>query len=176
MEITDKCKISQCTIINPLNLVPYTYNMGTCIESLPRHIGRVVGDIPAMRRTSGWDPTTHVDIIIATDGSVTFGVGYHNWAVAAADEDILLQGGGPDNGDLFLMQSYRSELGGLPSGLEVLRTLRRHGLINIASATFLCDNESTVLSTNMLLIDSVFRRIEGGHDLVSTIKDLQENW
>jgi hypothetical protein len=48
----------------------------------------------------------------ATDGSVTFGVGYHSWVVATEDKDILLQGGGPDDGDLFLMQSYRSELGG----------------------------------------------------------------
>jgi hypothetical protein len=59
----------------------------------------------------GWDPTTPVNIIIATDGSVTLGVGYHSWVVVTEDEDILLQGGGPDDGDLFLMQLYRSELG-----------------------------------------------------------------
>jgi hypothetical protein len=52
-----------------------------------------------------------VNIIIATDGSVSFGVGYHSWVVATEDEDILLQGAGPDEGDLFLMQSYRSDLG-----------------------------------------------------------------
>jgi hypothetical protein len=62
------------------------------------------------------------------------------------------------------------------AGLVVLGTLSRSGLINIASATFLCDNESSVLSTNRPLTDSIFHRIEGDHDLVSTIKDLQENW
>jgi hypothetical protein len=41
---------------------------------------------------------------------------------------------------------------------------------------FLCNNESAVLSTNRPLIDSIFHRVEGDHDLVSTIKDLQENW
>jgi hypothetical protein len=107
---------------------------------------------------------------------VTLGVGYHSWIVATEDEDILFQGGRPDDGDLFLMQSYRSELGGVAAGLTVLGTLSRSGLINIASTTFLCDNESAVLSTNRPLIDSIFHRIEGYHDLVSTIKDLQENW
>jgi hypothetical protein len=92
------------------------------------------------------------------------------------DEDILLQGGGPDDGNLFLMKSYRSELGGVTAGITFLGTLSRSGLINIASTTFMCDNESAVLSTKRPLIDSIFHRIEGDHDLVSTIKDLQENW
>jgi hypothetical protein len=47
-----------------------------------------------------------VTIIIATDGYVTLGVGYHSWIVATEEEDILLQGGGLDDVDLFLMQSY----------------------------------------------------------------------
>jgi hypothetical protein len=107
---------------------------------------------------------------------VTLGVGYHNWIVATEDEDILLQGGGPDDGDLFLIQSYRSELGGVAAGLAGLGTLSRSGLVNIASTTFLCDNASYILSANRPLTDSIFHRIEGDHDLVSTIKYLQENW
>jgi hypothetical protein len=62
------------------------------------------------------------------------------------------------------------------AGLAVLGTLSRSGLINIASTTFLCDNASVILSANRPLTDSIFHRIEGDHDLVSTIKDLQENW
>jgi hypothetical protein len=107
---------------------------------------------------------------------VTLGVGYHSWIVATAEEDILLQGDGPDDGDLFLMHSYRSDLGGVAAGLAVLETLSRSGLINIASTTFLCDNASAILSANRPLTDSIFLRIEGYRDLVSTIKDLQENW
>jgi hypothetical protein len=87
-----------------------------------------------------------------------------------------LQGGRPDDGDLFLMQSYRSELGGVASRLAVLGTLSRSGLINIASKTFLCNNEYAVLLTNRPLTDSIFHRIEGDNDLVSQIKDLQVNW
>jgi hypothetical protein len=60
----------------------------------------------------GWDPTTPVDSIISTDGSVTLTVGYHSYVIPTMEEDILVQGGGPDNGDLFIMKSYRSELGG----------------------------------------------------------------
>jgi hypothetical protein len=157
-------------------LVPYTSNIGCCIKALPWHIKRLVGDIPTLRTPSGWDPTIPINIIIATDGSVTLGVGYHSWIVATEDEDIFLQGGGPDDGDLFIMPSYRSELGGVAAGLAVLGTLSRSGLINISSTTFLCDNESAVLSTNRPLTDSIFHRIEGDHDLVSTFKDLQENW
>jgi hypothetical protein len=62
------------------------------------------------------------------------------------------------------------------AGRTVLGTLSWSGIINIASNTFLCNNESAVLSTNRPLTDIVFHRIEGNHDLVSTIKDLQENW
>jgi hypothetical protein len=62
------------------------------------------------------------------------------------------------------------------AGLAVIGTLSRSGLINIASTTFLCDNKAAVLSTNRPLTDSSVHRIEGYHDLVSTIKDLQENW
>jgi hypothetical protein len=176
MEITEKRKILQRTTIDPPPLVPYTSNIGTCIKTLSRHVQRLVGDIPALRTPAGWDPTTLVNIIIATDGSVTLGVGYHSCVVATEDKDILLQGGGLDDGDLFLMQSYRSDLGGVAAGLTVLGTHSRSGFINIASATFLCDDESAVLSTNMPLSDSIFHRIEGDHDLLSTIKDLQENW
>jgi hypothetical protein len=62
------------------------------------------------------------------------------------------------------------------TGLAVLGALSRSGIINIASATFLSDKESLVQSTNRPLTDIIFRRIEGDHVLVSTIKDLQENW
>jgi hypothetical protein len=139
-------------------------------------VQRLVGYIPALRTPEGWDPTTPVNIIIATDGSATLGVGYHSLVVTTEYEDILVQGGGPDDGDLFLMKSYRSELGGVAAGLAVLGNISRSGLINIASTTFLCDNESTVLSTKRPLTDSIFHRIEGDHDLASTIKELQENW
>jgi hypothetical protein len=74
------------------------------------------------------------------------------------------------------MQSYRSELGGVAAGLAVLGTLSRSGIINIASAMFMCYNESAVLSNNRPLTDSIFHRIEGDRDLFSMIKDLKENW
>jgi hypothetical protein len=96
--------------------------------------------------------------------------------VATEDEDILLQGGQLDDGDLILMQSYRSDLGGVAAGLAVLGSLIRSGLINIASVMFLCENEPAVLSTNRPLTESIFHHIEGDHNLFSTIKDIQENW
>jgi hypothetical protein len=62
------------------------------------------------------------------------------------------------------------------AGLAVLGTLSRSRIINIASTTFNCDNASSILSAKKQLTDSIFHRIEGYHDLVSTIKDLQESW
>jgi hypothetical protein len=145
VEITGTCNITRRPMLDRPPIVTYTSNIGCCIKSLPRHIQRHVGDISTIRTPSGWDPIISVNIISATDRSVTFGVGYHSWIVATEDEDILLQGGGPDDGDLFLMQSYGSELGGLAAGLAVLGTLSRSGLINIASTTFLYDNSSATL-------------------------------
>jgi hypothetical protein len=176
VETTGKCNITRRPTLDLPPLVPYTSNIGLCIKALPWHIQILVGDIPTLRTPTGWDPTIPVNIIIATDGSVTLGVGYHSWIVATEEEDIILQGGGPDDGDLFLIQSYQSELGGVASGLAFLGTLSRSGLINIASTTFLCNNESAILSANRPLTDSIFHRIERDNDLVSTIKHLQENW
>jgi hypothetical protein len=77
----------------------------------------------------------------------------------------------------FLCNHTGLKWGGVAAaGLAVLGTLSRSGPITIASATFICNNESTILSTNRPLSYSIFHRIEGDHDLVSTIKDLQENW
>jgi hypothetical protein len=114
VEIMEKYKISQRTMIDPPPLVPTTSNIKNFIKALPRHVQRLVGDIPALRTPTGWDPTAPVNIIIATDGFMTLGVGYHSWVVATEEEDILIQGDVLNNGDLFLMQSYRSELGAWP--------------------------------------------------------------
>jgi hypothetical protein len=172
-EITDKWRILPSRIITPPLLVPYTSGIGTCIEALPHRIRQPVGDIPTL---TGWDPTTPVNIIIATYGSVTLRICYHSWVIATADKDIILCGGGPDDRDLCIMTSYRSELGGVVMGMVVVGTLSRSGIVNIASAKFVCDNESAVLSATRPLIDSILYQLEGDHDLVSTIKDLQTKW
>jgi hypothetical protein len=61
--------------------------------------------------------------------SVVFGVGYHIWVIATDNEKVLFKGGGPDEGDQLLMMSYRSELGGIASGLSVIGTLVRAGKV-----------------------------------------------
>jgi hypothetical protein len=76
----------------------------------------------------GLDCTKEVDITIATDGLVLFGVGYHRGLVATKDEDILMAGGGLDAGPQDQMTSHQSELGGIAAGLGILGTLARSGL------------------------------------------------
>jgi hypothetical protein len=121
--------------------------IGEAFHALPKHVHRLVSDIGEFQTPIQWDVTKEVDLIIATDGSVLFGVGYHIWILATETEDILLAGGGPDDGPGKYMASYRSELGGIIAGLAVLGTLTRSGLINVMSTKFICDNSAAILAS-----------------------------
>jgi hypothetical protein len=76
---------------------------------------------------SAWENGEEHDTIVTIYGSVVFGVSYHSWIVASNNEHVLLSGSGPDDGDQLLMISYRSELGGIASGLALIGTLVRFG-------------------------------------------------
>jgi hypothetical protein len=95
--------------------------------------------------------------------------GVWNWVVATDNEKVLLKGGGPDEGIQLLVTSYRSELGGIASGLAVIGTLVRSGKIKVKSVKLVCDNEAAVKACKRKRTQSVFHRTEGDHDLVSTI-------
>jgi hypothetical protein len=128
------------------------------------------------RCTLHFDLDEPVELIIATDGSVLSGVGYHGWVLTTKDETILLRGGGPDEGIQSLMTSYRSELGGLVAGLAVLGTLFRAGTIHILSVKFLCDNDSAVTAARRLETNSIFHNTKYDWDLIMTIQDLIVRW
>jgi hypothetical protein len=100
--------------------VPFHYDTGTGASGrrLPRHVQRLVGDIAALGVPENWDSNEPRDLLVATVGSVLFGVGYHSWVITTTVEKVILSGGGPDYGEPLLMTSYRSELGGLASGLK----------------------------------------------------------
>jgi hypothetical protein len=98
--------------VGPTHIYNYTSGIGLSFLALPRHIQRLTGDIPALPTTLPLDFEEPADLMIATDGSVLFGVGYHGWVLATKEETILLHGGGPDDGIQSLMTSYLSELGG----------------------------------------------------------------
>jgi hypothetical protein len=109
MEIVDKHKINEAQIPTPEHLIEYTSGSGDSCNTLPRHIQRLVGNIPDIEVPSGLDEDEE-DIIVTTDVSVAFGVGYHSLVVATKNEHVLLSRGGPDDGDQLLMTSYRSAL------------------------------------------------------------------
>jgi hypothetical protein len=117
--------------VGPTHIHTYTSGIGLSFIALPRHIQQLTGDITALPTPTPFDFDEPVDLIIATHGSVLFGVGYHGWVLSNKEETILLHGGGPDDGIQSLMTSYRSELGGLVAGLAVLGTLSRSGAMNI---------------------------------------------
>jgi hypothetical protein len=162
--------------VQPTPLNTYTSGIGSCIQSLPRQVQRLVGNIITIATPTGWDTTEPKDRIAATGGSVLFGVGYHIWVIANSDEEILLTGGGQDDGDPLLMTSCQSELGGLATGVAVLDTLARSGLINIRSVKLVCDNKTAIISSKRQPSDSIFYKTETDYDVISTIHELKAMW
>jgi hypothetical protein len=140
---------------------------------LPRQIQRLVDNIPDIEVPSGLDIADEKDIIVTTYGSLVFGVGYHSWIVGTDNEQVLLMGGGPDDGDQLLMPSYRYGLGGIASGLAVIGTLIRSVKIKVKSVKLVCENEAAIKACKRKRTQSVFHRTEGDHDLISTIHYLQ---
>jgi hypothetical protein len=128
---------------NPTDSI-YTSEIGECFHALPKHMRRLVGNIPDITLPANLDCTEPTDLIVATDGSVLFGVGYHSWLVSTKDEHTLLHGGGPDDGAPLYMTSYRCELGGICAGLAVIGFLEWSGRINIRTVRLVCDNEVVV--------------------------------
>jgi hypothetical protein len=126
----------------------YQSEIGDSFHSLPKHVRRLLGNIPQLTLPAYLDPSEPQYLIVATDGSALFDVEYHIWMVSTKDEDIIISGGGPDDGGPSQMTSYRSELGGICAGMAVIGTMARSGKINIISVRFVCENESAVKRCN----------------------------
>jgi hypothetical protein len=157
-------------------VIEYTSGIRDSYQTLPRHIQRLVGNIPDLELLDGTKETEERDFIVATDGSVVFGVGYHSWVVVTDNKKVLLKVGGPDDRDQLLMTSYRSELGGIAIVLAVIGTLVRSGKIKVKAVKLVCENEASVKVCTRKRTQSVFHRTEGYHDRVSTIQYLQDKW
>jgi hypothetical protein len=117
-----------------------------------------------------------LDIIVATDGSVLFGVGYHRWILTLDNEEIITSGVRPDDGASAYMTSYRSELGGIIAGLAVIGMLHRSGLVCLRHIKFVCDNSAAIIASKRIVTQSIFHRLESDYDMISTMKFLQGNW
>jgi hypothetical protein len=76
----------------------YQSEIGDSFHSLPEHARQLVGNIPQLTLPADFDSTEPQDLIVAMDGSVLFDVGYHSWVVSTEDEEIIISGGGPDDG------------------------------------------------------------------------------
>jgi hypothetical protein len=166
MEIANKYKINEIQMDVIEHVIEYTSYIGETCHTLPRHIQRLVGYIPELDVQNWMGVTEDQYTIFAPDGSVVFGVEYHSWVVATDNKQALLMGGGPDDGDQLFMTSYKSELGGIVSGLAVIYTLVRSGKIKVKTDKFVCDNEAAIKSCKRKCTQTVFHRTEGDHDLV----------
>jgi hypothetical protein len=140
MEILGKNTIRETPPTTTPHPIEYISGIGDSCRTLPHHIQCLVGNVPNMDAPGEWDEDIPHDIIVAIDSSLVFGVGYHSWVEATDNEQVLVSGGGPDEGEQLPMTSYRSELGGIASGLEVIGTLARSGKIKVQSVKLVCDN------------------------------------
>jgi hypothetical protein len=175
-EVAAKVNIVCRTNEGPTHIHNYTSGIGLSFLALPRHIHRLTGAIPALPTPPPFDLDESVDLIIATDGSVIFGVGYHGWVLETKEETLILRGGGHNDGIQSLMTSCRSELGGLVAGLTVLGTLFRSGAMNIRSIRFICNNESAVTAARRPTSESIFHNTRCDWDLIATIQYLIVRW
>jgi hypothetical protein len=144
--ITDKTNIIDITPASITPSVQYQSSLGEFFFALPRHVQRLVGNIPPHQLPTTWDATKPVDIIVATDGSVLFGVGYHSWIITLDNKEIITSGGKPGDGSRVYMASYRSELGGIIAGLAVIGMLHRSVLIYLRHIKFVCDNSAAIIA------------------------------
>jgi ribonuclease HI len=123
-----------------------------------------------------FDFTEPTDLIVATGGPVLFVVGYHSWLISTKTEKVLLWDGGPDEGSPLYMTSYRSELGGICTGLSAIGVLARYGRINLRSVRMVCDNEAAVKQCNQTLTASKYHNTESDWDLLKTYHTLRNKW
>jgi hypothetical protein len=173
--ITDKTNTIDITPANITPFVQYQSSLGECYFAFPRHVQRLVGNIPPSRLPNAWDATTPVGIIVSTDISVLFGVGYHSWILALENKEMITSGG-PDDGASAYMTSYRSELGGIIAGMAAIGMLHRSGLVCFCHIKFVCDNSTSIIAAKRTVTQSIFHRLESDYDLISMMKFLQENW
>jgi hypothetical protein len=78
VEVSAQTPIHTQHITQIMQLVPYVSSIGEASHALPIHLQSLVGDIGEFQTPRQWDVTKEVDLIIATDGSVLFGIGYHS--------------------------------------------------------------------------------------------------
>jgi hypothetical protein len=160
----------------PTELMPYHSCVGAAVRVLSQHVQRLLGDMINVKLTSGIDCVIEVDIIIAMDGYLLFGVDYHSWLIATKDKHIIMAGGGPDDGSQEQMTTYGSEPGGIAAGLGILGTLARSGLKLVHAVILICNNSVAVLSSKRDLTPSVFHCTESNLDLIATIKYIEKEW
>jgi hypothetical protein len=80
-EVAAKVNIVHRSNVGPTHIYNYLSGIGLSFLALPRHIQRLTGNIPALRTPTPFDVDEPVDLIIATNGSVLFGVVYHGWVL-----------------------------------------------------------------------------------------------
>jgi hypothetical protein len=91
-EVAAKVNIIRRSNVGPTHIRNYTSGIGLSFLTLPRHIQRLTGDIPALPTPTPFDFDEPVDLIIATNGSVLFGVGNHGWVLSTKEEKSFSAG------------------------------------------------------------------------------------
>jgi hypothetical protein len=133
-------------------IVQYQSSLGECFFAFLRHVQRLVGNIPPSQLPNECNATTPVDIIVATDESVIFGVGHHSRILVLNNEEIITSGDRPDDGASTYTTSYRSELGGILVGLAAIGMLHRSRLLCLHHIKCVCDNSAAIIVAKRLKV------------------------
>jgi hypothetical protein len=110
MEIAYKYKINETEMDVKEHVIEYTSGIGETYNTLPRHIQRLVSNIRELDVPNEMDVTVDQDIIVATDGSVIFGVGYHSWVVSTVNHFLITRIVAIRKLMLSTILSFRSEM------------------------------------------------------------------
>jgi hypothetical protein len=82
VEVSAQTPIHTQNITHITQLFQYELSIGEAFIVLSIHAQHLVGDIGQFQTPIQWYGTKEVNLIIAADGSVLFGVGYHSWLIA----------------------------------------------------------------------------------------------
>jgi hypothetical protein len=147
------------------------------LADTPEFYQRLLGPLPTLNDSDGMVLAHQMELeslLACSDGSFfpEEHTGSHGWVLASTDQQILLQGAGPDDGHPRLMSSYRSELGGLLAVLYTIYRICQHYHVTSGKLRYYCDNKGVLTNVFSPLAPGLAPYLQTDADLVMEAKRL----
>ncbi len=98
--------------------------------------------------------------------------GCHGWVLASNEQELLLQGAGPDDGHPMLINSYRSELGGLITVLYIIYRICSHYQVASGKMKYYCNNKGVFATVFSPTVPGLTPYLQADAELVMEAKRL----